>query len=368
MKSKFKKKKIKVYLPRSLKIASFFAALLVLFFGLIEASLSTLSPSLPAQGRPPQLYATQCGDDLCLNIKQALKKAKESILIEIYSLTDKQIAQILREKADEGVKVTVLYDKSASPNLKTTLGKKIKTISRKNISGLMHRKIIVIDQSQVWLGSANLTYASLRMHDNLILGLHAPAVAELLTEKSSRFLLVKPSSKRSRQNFMISGQQIRFWFLPEDHDSLESLLGLIRGAEKTIKIAMYTWTHPQIAEEVVKAFHKGVDVQIALDRQMSHGANSKIVEILKKNQIPLGFNKGDQLLHHKFAYIDGSKLAMGSANWTRAAFSKNDDIFFILEPLSDEQIKVMETLWNAIIKECEIPSANSLLLQQACCQ
>jgi phosphatidylserine/phosphatidylglycerophosphate/cardiolipin synthase-like enzyme len=48
------------------------------------------------------------------------------------------------------------------------------------------------------------------------------------------------------------------------------------------------------------------------------------------------------------AWIDHNKLIMGSANWTNAAFSRNEDNFFILEPLNKEQNKMLKKVFKQI--------------------
>lgn len=60
---------------------------------------------------------------------------------------------------------------------------------------------------------------------------------------------------------------------------------------------------------------------------------------------------GGPLLHHKFLYVDNTTLVNGSANWTRDAFYKNDEIFLVIHNLDQVQQKQMENLWNVIIKE-----------------
>lgn len=230
----------------------------------------------------------------------------------------------------------------------------------------MHRKIIVIDDSLVWLGSANLTSASLRRYDNLLMGLHAPAIAQLITAKAEDIIYRRHPKETPSNDFLIEGQRIEFWFLPEDIRALDRLLQLIREAQKTLRVAMYTWTHPLIAHEVINARNRGVDVEIALDRQMSHGANAPIVRKLQAQGIRMGFNQSSQLLHHKFAYIDENILVMGSANWTKAAFTRNEDCFIVLHELTDKQKSIMNTLWYHIRNESQIPSCEDREFLPAC--
>ena len=63
-------------------------------------------------------------------------------------------------------------------------------------------------------------------------------------------------------------------------------------------------------------------------------------------------SQGRELLHHKWAVIDDRVLAMGSANWTKAAFNKNSDFLFFLSPLDKRQRRFLGNLWEIIESEC----------------
>jgi phosphatidylserine/phosphatidylglycerophosphate/cardiolipin synthase-like enzyme len=354
---KSKRKRKAPPLPKKYKNLLFILSLILLIAGLIETGVTASTSSLPIEGTSPKLYASQCNDDLGMNLKQALNSAKESILVIIYGLSDQEVIRTLKEKAQQGIQVTVIYDDSASKGLQQKLGNKIRAVPRMGIAGLMHRKIVVIDQKQVWIGSANMTHASLRMHDNLVMGMHAPVIAEVIAAKAATIIKsTKTTQKELPRDFILNGQHLELWFISEDKEALDRLIQLVRSAKKTVRVAMYTWTHPLLAEEVVRAHQRGVKVEVALDRQMSQVTNALVVQKLKQNGIPIGFNKGAQLFHHKFAYIDGSTLAMGSANWTKAAFTRNEDVFIILHQLNEEQQFLMEDLWKRIKSECRIQS------------
>jgi phosphatidylserine/phosphatidylglycerophosphate/cardiolipin synthase-like enzyme len=74
---------------------------------------------------------------------------------------------------------------------------------------------------------------------------------------------------------------------------------------------------------------------------------------LAKAGVPVAFSRGNQLLHHKWAYIDEDKLISGSANWTKAAFNRNQDCFLVLDRLNQDQKKFMNALWKRISLESQ---------------
>ncbi|WP_394909734.1 phospholipase D-like domain-containing protein [uncultured Helicobacter sp.] len=95
-----------------------------------------------------------------------IKNAKININISIYSFTNREIAKALRDTAQKGVKITIIYDKSANlKNDTSTIGylAKYKNIevctlegkSAPNYAGIMHQKIAIIDDKILIVGSAN---------------------------------------------------------------------------------------------------------------------------------------------------------------------------------------------------------------------
>jgi phosphatidylserine/phosphatidylglycerophosphate/cardiolipin synthase-like enzyme len=295
-----------------------------------------LRPHLPTASDPIQVYSNQRGSDLKLVLLRAFAQAKQSIYLQIYALTDPEVQELLRQKSLAGVEVTVFFDKKASPHLAEELVPWGIEAYPVQTSGLMHRKIFVIDGETVYLGSANLTTASLTLHDNVILGFWSPELAAFCR-----------ASARESGNFTVGGFDLRFFFLPEaKEEALEALLQQIRGAKKEILAALFTLTHPQIVAALQEA-GRSIEVKLAIDYYSKRGASHRAIASLEKDAI-IGESLGAQLLHHKWALIDREVLAMGSANWTEAAFEKNQDYLLILSPARGKLRRSFETIWKKL--------------------
>lgn len=305
---------------------------------------------LPSSGKQIELYTNQTGDDLTLAFTDAIDRAEKSVLLIVYSITDKSVIDILKKKSFQGVKIRLICDAKASPYVDTKLGPTIVTIKRFGL-GLMHLKILVVDDKETWIGSANMTSESLRMHGNLIAAMDSTAVAEYITAKASTMQANGFGSAFAERTFDIGGQDVELWFLPDNLRAISRLKTLIYEAQKTIKIAMFTWTRYDFAQAVVDAHRRGVDVEVVLDQNAGKGAGSKIATMLKDSGIKVSLSQGNALLHHKFMYIDSRTLVNGSANWTKAAFNANDDCFIVISHLNEEQKKRMDALWNVIQNE-----------------
>jgi phosphatidylserine/phosphatidylglycerophosphate/cardiolipin synthase-like enzyme len=313
---------------RKYKLLAFLFFLVAVYGCLIGAALK---PPLPSPKQPLIFYSNQSRSDLRLVLKRAFDKAKASILVTMYAVTDEELLTKLSDKAKQGLLVHLWHDPrnpiKTSPPLVATA---VKT------KGLMHQKICIIDQAIVFLGSANMTTSSLVLHDNLTLGFYHPPLAQFLQHP-----------KGNRFDFTVEGQSAKLMLLPNE-EARPALLAEINLAKSSLFVAMFTLTHPELLDAIVTAKERGVHVTIAVDHFAARGASKKAVQFLQAHDIPLLFSQGQQLLHHKWAYIDQKTVILGSTNWTKAAFTKNRDCLLFLYNLKKNQIELFDDLCDTI--------------------
>lgn len=101
-------------------------------------------------------------------LQGALRNAKSEIKISIYSFTHNDIAKILKDVAKRGVRVEIIFDRESNmDNRSSVIGylAKYNNISACLLSGIkarngkyygiMHQKMVIIDDEILILGSAN---------------------------------------------------------------------------------------------------------------------------------------------------------------------------------------------------------------------
>lgn len=323
-----------------------FAAICSITFWIQEQQLET---RVADSSVPIELYANQANDNLSHTFTTAIDSAQKSVLLLIYSLTDPQIIECLKNQSLNGVSVKVVCDAKASPHVNKLLGDQVQ-LTRRFGPGLMHQKILVVDEERVWLGSANMTSDSLRMHGNLVTALISESLAQHIHRKAETLDIEGHGAPFLNDIFTIGGQPIELWFLPDDHKAVLRIKNLIRGAKKTIRVAMFTFTRQDFAQALIDAERRGVRTEIVVDHTSGKGSSSKVVKTLKDSGIDISLSLAGPLLHHKFLYIDDQVLVNGSANWTKAAFNHNDDCFIVMHKLTEQQNDQMENLWRIIRK------------------
>ena len=267
----------------------------------------------------------------------AISHAEQSLLFLIYALNDTEIIEALKTKSEEGIPVQVIYDPKASTGVDRKLGRAVEATARVT-KGLMHKKILVIDGNEVWIGSANMTKDSLEAQGNLVAAMKSQALAEAIAEKAKSLSGACAEKPCPPQKVNIGGQDVELWFLPDtDLQAVNRIQSLLQGARKTIQVAMFTFTRVDFAKDLIDAKKRGVKVEVFLDHQSAKGTSAKIAAMLRKAGISIYTNPGQSILHYKFLVVDNETLVNGSANWTQAAFKQNDDCFMILPKLQEEQ-------------------------------
>lgn len=300
---------------------------------------------LPEPGESMRFYSNQTGDDLDRVLKRAIQQAHSKIYMEIFNLSEPSVIKLLNEKATEGVSIHIIVESKYYNKLKRQLNGVIQVSPGTTRGGLMHRKILVIDDQQSWLGSANFTWESLKSDSNLIAGACSQELAHLLVDPSS------PSQGQVK----IAGQAMEIWNIPEAVAPAEKLLEAIHRAKSHIHIAMFTWTRLDLAQAVVAARMRGVDVSVVMDRRAADGASEGVLGYLRENGIAVRIHSSRQTMHHKFLWVDDSRLFFGSVNWTEGGFRRNRDILVYIPVLTLNQEHFMQELWNSIWTHAKQP-------------
>lgn len=264
----------------------------------------------------------------------------------MFGLTEPSILQALAKKArEEELRCSIYYDPTAAHRLRSypPYFSVYPVVSQ----GLMHQKILVIDENLVFLGSANMTPTSLQMHDNLVLGMQSQKIAQFLCDRTPQ----KSGSLKTR----VGAQEIELYLLPDPRGlALQAIKRRIAEARHSIKVAMFTLTHAGLVDALIDAQKRGVRVTISIDRNARYGSSHKAIHKLESRGATIVTSRGHPLMHHKFLLVDDRTLVLGSANWTKAAFYKNRDCFVVLPIMTPAQKTTISYLWKQL---AQIPSS-----------
>ncbi len=129
----------------------------------------------------------------------------------------------------------------------------------------------------------------------------------------------------------------------------ELVVKTIVEAKKSIHVAAYSFTSKPIADALVTAHDKGIDVEVVLDKSQREG---HMMQYIKDHGIPTRINYRYSIMHDKFMIIDEKTLELGSFNYTVAAEKRNAENVLVVHN-AESVIKDYSSQWKNLWKESE---------------
>jgi phosphatidylserine/phosphatidylglycerophosphate/cardiolipin synthase-like enzyme len=127
------------------------------------------------------------------------------------------------------------------------------------------------------------------------------------------FLLIEKYTFRFHQVFFSPGGEIP-----------ETILGLIKNAEQSIELCIFTISHYELAKELLDAQKRGIKIRLLTDDEKQYDKGSRIKH-LHHEGIAVKTDNSRYHMHHKFGIIDERMVFTGSFNWTYTASKHNQE-------------------------------------------
>lgn len=107
----------------------------------------------------------------------------------------------------------------------------------------------------------------------------------------------------------------------------DAVVAAIDGAKESVWVQAYSFTSPQVADALVRAYGrttggKPLDVRVILDKSNRGEAASKMSQ-LTSARVPTWVDAKHAIAHNKVVIIDHRVLETGSFNYTAAAENNN---------------------------------------------
>jgi len=127
----------------------------------------------------------------------------------------------------------------------------------------------------------------------------------------------------------------------------DAIRDAIDGATRCLDVCVFTITDDYIAKALAAAHRRGVALRIVTDNDKGQDPGSDI-ERLRRLGIPIRCDRTEYHMHHKFVIVDRRTLLNGSYNWTRGAFSYNqENVVVCRDPqLLGEFQRAFDGLWR----------------------
>lgn len=319
----------------------------------LATSLTSLAPTKNNQATLIHGY-----DNIIEDITAAADRAQHHVLIEFYILaldsTTEPLFEALERAVARGVSVYVLFDAWGSrkyPRFKEmqqrldSIGAHWRSMlplsfhpSRYNRPDLRnHRKIVVIDTKDAYLGSINMIDKHYHRKDDisyleLVIHLQGPAVTQASAVFSSdwyaetgeppEYTLDEASSSPeglSTVQIIPSGPSYQY------QNNLKFFVSLIHNAKRSIVINNpYLVPDESLLHALISAVKRGVEVSIlnseVIDQwAVGHAQRSYYEELLAAG-LKISLYKKPQLVHEKCIAVDDRVAVIGSSNFDIRSF------------------------------------------------
>jgi phospholipase D len=122
-------------------------------------------------------------------------------------------------------------------------------------------------------------------------------------------------------------------------DCTQFVKEVIAKAQKTILVQAYTFTSLPIADALIQAHQRGVEVNILVDRSQLTSKYTQVRHVAAQG-IFVAVDMVPGIAHNKVMIIDDTYVLTGSFNWTKAAETSN----------AENLLLIQDTKTNAIYK------------------
>lgn len=282
-----------------------------------------------------------CNTDVCRALASEIDSACNSIDFAIYGYTKiPAIENALKKAQNRGVKIRFVYDTDSNGNNIYPNTNYLTTVFTNNntdrLAPIMHDKFFIFDGKKVLTGSANISNTDMSGYNsNAIIIMDSPEAARIYSQEFEQMYAGrwhKAKHKFGHENVQIGNSEIEIYFSPEDKPLTQHVIPLIDNAKKYIYIPAFLITHKNMAQSLIAAEQRGVDVKIILDATNTHDSATKL-KMLRLGGIPVKTEIFAGKLHSKSIIIDDAYTIIGSMNFSRSGEGANDENLVIIKNL-----------------------------------
>jgi len=266
---------------------------------------------------------------------EAIDAARLSIDVAAYSITLDTFRNALLRAHDRGVAVRIVMESTNmdASDVQLLIEAGIPIIGD-NRQGLMDDKFVVIDRTEVWLGSMNFTDSGTYEDNNNMIRIHSTKIAENYSVEFKEMFeddRFGPDvvSQTPHPSITIDETRLDTYFSPDDH-VLTALYNLLSEANESIYFLAFSFTSNELGEIVRTQADAGLDIKGVMDEEQVASNTGTEYDPFKQAGLDVRIDGNDGQMHHKVFIVDGRIVVMGSYNFSRSAEERNDENIIII--------------------------------------
>jgi phosphatidylserine/phosphatidylglycerophosphate/cardiolipin synthase-like enzyme len=296
-----------------------------------------------ARGPWFELYFTDPSGPLSLQatggvdgpLVEAIDAARLSLDVAAYSLSLNSVRNALINAHERGATVRVVMESSnmdrSDPQRLIEAGIPVVGDYR---DGLMHDKFVIIDKSEVWLGSMNFTDSGAYDDNNNLMRIHSTKMAaNYLKEFEEMFVDnrfgedVVPETPHP--TITIDNTRIDTFFSPDD-GVLAALVPVLDSAQESIYFLAYSFTANQLGDIIRQKAQAELTVAGVMDEEQVKSNEGTEFDPFRQANLDVRLDGIEGLMHHKVFIVDKKIVVLGSYNFSQSAELRNDENLIII--------------------------------------
>lgn len=284
---------------------------------------------------PTSPIASQATGGLDGPLVAAIDAARLSIDVAAYSLSLNSIRNALIRAHQRGVTVRMVMETGnmdrSDPQRLAEAGI---TIIGDGRQGLMHNKFMVIDRSEVWMGSMNFTDSGAYEDNNHMLRIRSTKMAENYIKEFEEMFdddMFGPDAvtRTPHPTLTIDGTRVDTFFSPDDR-VLRALLPLLGSAEESIYFLAFSFTSNELGDIVRVKAEEGLTIRGVMDDGQIRSNQGTEFDPFRQAGLEVLIDGIDGQMHHKVFIVDEKIVVLGSYNFSRAADERNDENLLVV--------------------------------------
>ena len=284
---------------------------------------------------PASPLASQATGGVDAPLVESIDAARLSIDVAAYSLGLNSVRNALLRAHDRGVTVRVVMETGnmdrSDPQIMMEAGIHI---VGDNSAGLMHNKFIVIDRSEVWLGSLNFTDSGTYEDNNNLIRIHSSQMAENYIKEFEEMFVENSFGENvvpetPHPVVTINETRIDVFFSPDD-GVLSALIPLLDGAEQSIHFLAFSFTSNELGDIIRAKAGEGLIIAGVMDKEQISSNQGTEFDPFQQAELDVLIDGIDGQMHHKLIIVDEKIVAFGSYNFSKSAEERNDENLLII--------------------------------------
>jgi phosphatidylserine/phosphatidylglycerophosphate/cardiolipin synthase-like enzyme len=272
----------------------------------------------------------------------SIDAARLTVDVAVYSMSLRTIRDALIHAHERGVQVRVVMESDnldgSAPQALIEAGIPVLGDRRE---GLMHDKFIVIDRSEVWMGSMNFTYSGTYEDNNNLIHIRSVKMAENYTKEFEEMFIddkfgedVVPETPNPEVD--IDGTRMEVFFSPDDGVA-NRILEILNEAQVSIYFMAFSFTTDEFGEAIRTQAENGLTVAGVMEEEQVKSNTGTEYDFFKQAGLDVFIDGNDGQMHHKTMIVDGEVVITGSYNFSLSAETRNDEnlVIFHNEQIAD---------------------------------